>query len=125
MFPSEVKETMKLSTAILKGAKLRPQGFGVMTAEEGTSCAIIAALEVTLGSYERAKDAYVEEGTERHFPVLNAENPPCPVSADCRGGGYSHLEGMIYHLNDDHHWTRERIAKWVRQFEIVKASSVT
>lgn len=108
---------MKLSTAIRKGAKLRPQGFGVMTAAEGTSCAIVAALEAKLGSYERAKDAYIEDVGDHHFPVLDIEAPPCPVDAGCRGGGYGHLEGMVYHLNDDHRWTRKQIAKWVKQFE--------
>ena len=33
----------------------------------------------------------------------------CPMTS----GIWLALGAMILHLNDDHHWTREAIAKWV------------
>jgi hypothetical protein len=46
---------------------------------------------------------------ERLFDCLEYTLRSCPEGCKKRLA----LGAMILHLNDDHHWTRERIAQWV------------
>lgn len=115
----------RLSDAILKGAKLRPQAHGQFYFQ-GRSCVLGAAMEGAFGADEFAM--YVNAGTaqtpgfalralmlklETLYPVLNdLWTRPCPVC------GYPPawamvtppLRNWLIHLNDDHKWSRERIA---------------
>lgn len=47
------------------------------------------------------------------------EVPVCPIRTDCNLNDLSIRRGMLFnavvHLNDDHRWTRERIADWLDQ----------
>jgi len=95
---------MKLSEAIRLGAMLGPQGFGWGRDPRRTPCALDAAAlaigvtpdTVTLMDY---------------FPLLDSG------AILCTAGCFSHismdLECLISHLNDEHRWTRERIADWI------------
>lgn len=51
------------------------------------------------------------------FPSLswNGENYSCPVNEDC---GEGCVVANVIHLNDDHDWTRERIADWLETLDI-------
>lgn len=94
---------MKLSEAIRLGATLRPQVRGVTRNARG-SCALGAALEAigVDGTYTDVLD---------HFPI-SRRYVACPVDY------VEHvLVGVIRMLNDDHGWSRERIADWVETFE--------
>lgn len=92
---------MKLWEAMLKGSKMKPQCFG-LTYENGGSCAVGAAND---GGY---RSFYSKE-----YDTLGQQ--PCPVCNLDRGFN-SHL---IPHLNDDHKWSRECIAYYIRDtFEL-------
>src|SRR5262249_36274291 len=99
----------ELAEAILSGAGQRPeQAFGSYYVGRRASCALGAAYE---GMYRLPADA---EGVRprdlgRLFDCLENTLRRCPEKCKKQLA----LGAMILHLNDDHHWTRERIAAWV------------
>ena len=99
-----------LADAILLGASRRAtQSFGTYFGPDGGSCALGAAYE---GIYRLPPDV---SGThprrlDRFFHCLENVSRRCP--AGCRKRVPT--AAMIVHLNDDHLWTREQIAAWVR-----------
>ena len=130
---------MRLSEAIRLGAMMKPQAFGELmtTAEFRTAlmgqnirvveitgtCALGAAMDAvgelpTASIYEMD---YEYDG-ESVFPQLAHVVGDCPV-AGCAyewpagAGRKKDLDNMIPHLNDEHLWTRERIADWVATVE--------
>ena len=108
--PAVHDDEAELAEAILTGAKRRPlQSFDAYYGDEGGSCALGAAYE---GIYHLPN--HVEgrrpRRMDRFFHCLENVSRWCPVG--CR----KHIPtgAMIVHLNDDHRWTREQIAAWVR-----------
>jgi hypothetical protein len=101
-----MEETLKLSDAIREGAKLRPrQSFGTYGSDI-SACAIGAARVAYTGSpYGYTPDSVRD--------ILAAASS-CPA---CDLGEGDALISNILHLNDDHKWTRERIADWVESIE--------
>lgn len=98
------KQYACFSGAIRDGAKLRPQGRKKFF-EEGKTCAVGAGAEAVFGL---PLPHYSE--TYRAFPYLDAAcGSTCP---ECDGPGTT-LSSLIFHLNDDHQWSRERIADWL------------
>lgn len=99
---------MKLSEAIRLGAALKPQAFG--HAYSGArSCALGAAADAMGIDYYKTNWAAVLSGFTGEYH--------CPV-AGCVDSGWMKYVGLIItHLNDNHRWTRERIADWVESLE--------
>lgn len=97
---------MRLSDAIRLGAMLKPQAVGTTKGDGGQSCALQAACEsVGVASIWDIQACYAA------FPVL-MDWAQCP---ECRDTFM--LDATVIHLNDEHHWTRERIADWVQTLE--------
>jgi hypothetical protein len=99
----------ELAQAILNGAVSRPdQAFGEYFEGRRASCALGAAYE---GMYMLPRDAggIRPLHLERLFDCLENTLRSCPEGCKKRLA----LGAMILHLNDDHHWTRETIARWV------------
>lgn len=99
----------ELAAAILDGAHRRPdQAFGEYFEGRRASCALGAAYE---GMYLLPRDAsgIRPKRLDRLFDCLENTLRSCPEGCRKRLA----LGAMILHLNDDHHWTRERIAAWV------------
>lgn len=106
---------MRFSEAMMRGAKLRPQAFGVLfDRETGGSCALGAAAEA-IGILDTT-------GTNRY--VLGAKAPvewkavvltkaPCPACDE----DFLDVQEVVIHLNNDHRWSRELIALWVAGIE--------
>ena len=98
-----------LAEAILKGARRRPeQLFGAYFQGTDRSDAFGAAYE---GVYRLPADAtgIRPKGIYRFFSCLDDAVRRCPEN--CRKRLL--LDSLIVHLNDDHHWSRERIAGWI------------
>jgi len=96
---------MKLSVAIRLGAMLKPQGFGSPYS----------------GGDERKTQACALEGAALALGIKYDDLPfidlqvTCP---ECGGPHQQYLNVFIAgHLNDAHHWTRERIADFVQSIE--------
>lgn len=105
------------SDAIRAGAALRPQAFGLLRRREAT-CAIAAGLDA-MGDYDLICDReynFVRRVREP-FPYMK-ERAECPV-AGCEQvpKRLRDMIGVVVHLNDDHRWTREAIADWLRSEE--------
>jgi hypothetical protein len=113
---------MRLSEAMRLGAMIRGQAFGVLfnplplrageaLPPEATSCAMGAAVEA-IG--ERC----VQDAPRDWCPLLNIVIR-CP---ECGQRGHASLNGsvieMIVALNNEHRWTREKIAAWVESIEL-------
>jgi hypothetical protein len=132
------EEGMKLSEAIRLGAMLRPQAFGGffgfehvvpkgkcarMLARLGlremdlalSSCALGAAIESVGGDASICSRAH---GLLDRFEILWGGRIRCPACIAHRVNAFS----LIYHLNDEHRWTRERIASWVATIEASRES---
>lgn len=102
---------MKLSDAMRLGAMLRPQSF-TSYFSYGKSCAMGAACEA-VGINPLTIEG-VEAMNTRWAPIILAERfffPPCGCNVIVSAFG------AITHLNDEHKWTRERIADWVATVE--------
>ena len=97
---------MKLSEAIRLGSMMGPQCFGYMRLGEAT-CALGAA-------YKALDDSVREVSMTDIYPWL-AKKIICPV--DYCSGITEVIFIIAQHLNDDHRWTRERIADWVATVE--------
>lgn len=101
---------MKLSEAIRLGAMLRPQGFGrSYDKRNGGTCAFGAACEACGIDVTDDKATGAAKLAWYGF-YASLMGVPCPV---CNASG----SVTIPHLNDHHHWTRERIADWVESIE--------
>lgn len=99
----------ELAHAILHGSQSRPeQAFGEYFVGVQASCALGAAYE---GMYRLPRQAEGVRPRRLHrlFDCLESTLRSCPEGCRKRVA----LGSMILHLNDDHHWTRERIAAWV------------
>ena len=102
---------MKLWEAILEGAKLRPQAFGeTYDRTTGGTCALGAVLDsLNIPSAEM----HCEHIALRlNFPIL-AREVEHPLFPNITG----RIESIIIDLNDGFHWSRQRIAEWVKSVE--------
>ena len=104
------EDQLELAAAIAAGALRRPhQAFGEYFDDHGGSCALGAAYE---GAYALPEDAHmIRPRLHRIFDCLENVRRACPVGCKKR----LPLNAIILHLNDDHHWTREQIADWLRK----------
>ena len=103
-------DEIELAEAILTGIKRRPtQSFGSYFGPNGGSCALGAAYE---GVYLLPNDAHeaMPRRLDRFFDCLENVSRRCP--AGCKK--QIPIGAMIVHLNDDHEWTREQVAGWLR-----------
>lgn len=107
--PPTRRDESELAEAIRHGAKRRPeQAFGHYFEGRRASCALGAAYE---GMYRLPDEVgpLLPKRLERLFECLEGTIRSCPEGCKKR----LILAAMIIHLNDDHHWDRERIATWV------------
>lgn len=109
---------MRLSEAIRLGAMLRPQGTKsdsmLWWLDDRRTCALGAALHAQ--GLREIEGIYAFHLIRMAHPWLDVIKPYCP---NC---SIQHLAyEIIYHLNDGHQWTRERIADWVETIEPVES----
>lgn len=110
MAPSTCREDASdLAQAIMTGISRRPvQSFGDYFGENGGSDALGAAYE---GIFLLPRDVRgFHPRVWRLFDFLESTARRCP--AGCRK--HLPIAALMVHLNDDHVWTRERIAEWLR-----------
>jgi len=104
---------VKLSTAMYKGAKLRPQGVGgyfPVGARAFNSDAVGAAIEAKLGNLPYCLEEMHLSGLfEKLFPSAVHKYAVHPVTQKQQT-----VRTIAVSLNDDHKWRRERIAAWLR-----------
>ncbi len=95
----------KLYEAIRLGSMLRPQTFNEYFGAD-TSCVLGAAIEGCGMTCPAMFSA---------FPILVQTEfcPACPKETS----NSAHVNRVMIHLNDDHRWTRERIADFVASIE--------
>lgn len=119
---------MNLSTAIMKGAAMRPQATGGEYFElvEGLglcSCALGAAFEGAFGATwpptdaKAIRDVCIGSLLSDAFRVIN-KPAACPVSGCVKEFKQPVLGRVISHLNDDHAWTREHCAEFAAAYEL-------
>lgn len=124
---------MRLSEAIRLGAMIRPQAYGTYFDGAGT-CANGAALEALgildvksyANTYEcqyRLVKAFQKTDVYAGFRKIYHHMKACP---EC-GATFSEFGRVdaIVHLNNDHRWTRERIADWVESIETAQETPAT
>lgn len=99
-----------LSDAIIDGSRLAEQGFGQLLNSQGHTCALGAASQAISGDAQEGYD--LDRGT---FASTLDVKTSCPVP-DCSYPASCTII-TIQHLNDDHLWSRERIAGFVATVE--------
>lgn len=129
--------TMALSDAILLGSTKHPQAidgyYRTVDGKLSETCALVAAVDcVGLMDEVIEKHATIDMGDV--FPILATRMDKCPSCHSDHivvNGWYTkftELVEVIMHLNDDHRWSRPRIAEWVKtieQAEILKTQQPT
>jgi hypothetical protein len=102
------EEAADLARAIMTGVKRRPvQSFGEYFGENGGSDALGAAYE---GIFLLPRDVRgFHPRVWRLFDFLESTPRHCP--AGCHK--FLPIAALMVHLNDDHEWSRERIAEWI------------
>ena len=105
---------MKLSEAIRLGAMNRPQGFYRLY-DQGRTCAMGAAAEA-MGILDHENNCYIDghKSKIKHWTPVAMTMTPCPA---CEEYGIDNMQRVMVHLNNDHRWSRERIADWVETIE--------
>lgn len=102
---------MRLSDAIRLGSMLKPQSFEAPWIElryVPATCALAAASDALgLEKLDVGKAPWV--GGDWQWTYSDATCPVCAVK--------SQVFGVVTHLNDQHFWTRERIADWIETME--------
>lgn len=111
---------MRLSEAIKLGAMLKPQGFGDYQTGDGGACALGSALDA-VGVAADKQNGLTDLSLALRFPAVNTP-ATCPWKL-CRDTFAHEIGSVITHLNDDHCWTRERIADWVATVEPQETTS--
>lgn len=113
---------MKLSEAILLGSINTVQAYDTLYDGKGGACALGAALDAMNITISQAS---------KTWPYLNDINksicPECMLTYNQRrakiwglyGSIRSVVPNVIPHLNDNHRWTRPRIAVWVATQEAI------
>lgn len=100
---------MKLSHAIMMNGMTKPQGFGDKSVYSIDSpCAIGGALQA-IGKQRDGSSAYHTFTYEWPWVNRSSSCPSCPAAGTVRD--------TIWHLNDNHRWTRQQIAEWVSRVE--------
>jgi hypothetical protein len=130
---------MKFSEAIRLGSLLRPQSYGSIY-DGKYSCALGALMEgagIALKATKRGnctrhiqKQLHVDffntkcGRAARQNPAYRTEAsktcPACSEVISVNGAGEKctpNITSVIIHLNNEHMWTRERIADWVQSIE--------
>jgi hypothetical protein len=105
-----------LSDAMLLGSTFRKQSYTAFY-NYGRSCALGAAAEA-IGINIVDPDTSITDTLHKRFPILTEpQDDPivcpakrCRYTKDC----FSAIDYIVVHLNDDHHWKRERIAAWLQ-----------
>lgn len=115
---------MKLSDAILLGSTLGPQLYSWMydLTNEGT-CALGAAALATIQNFQKLGCVALSGAIADRWPWLR-EPAECPECGSSMLIGEARVDFnvsmVIWHLNDRHRWTRERIAlEFVRPLEAI------
>lgn len=108
---------MRFSEAIRLGSMLHPQCFGSLYRRlDGTTGAIIASCAIGAVYTALGYTALGGITTEFDFlPWMKLVSVKCP---ECGSEPHPSVSMQtVTHLNDTHHWTRERIADWVESLE--------
>ena len=101
-----------LSDAMLLGSTFRKQSWTDIY-HNGRTCALGAAAEAIGINVTEGDNLDTQELLEARFPATEMdEEIPCPVT-NCVDSNYSVYDSVV-HLNDEHHWKRERIAEWLK-----------
>ena len=103
---------MRLSEAIMMNGMTKPQGFGNESAYSvDAPCAIGGALQI-VGKQPTQCEGHCLKALRDVWP-WTADTPSfCPVCCE-----ETEARNIIWHLNDQHHWTRAQIAEWVATIE--------
>ena len=104
---------MKLSEAIRLGAMMGPQAFGKFM-DGDSMCALYGA--ALAGGLDLTKEGFIHF-MPKHFPIFVKTAPKLPCECGAVYGSDNDTGDVVHHLNDYHHWTRERIARWVESVE--------
>ena len=105
---------LTLSDAILKGCKMRPkQCFGNYFCGDGRSC-VLGAIADGAGRSDTA-DYLIELFPELRTWVLK----DCKENSGFYVGYYGRaLESVLVTLNDTYKWPREKIAQWLKSYNL-------
>jgi len=100
----------ELAEFIRAGSQRRPdQAFGEYYTGRSASCALGAAYEAMYRLPGDVEGRRPTRDLDWYFDCLDTVKP-CP-EAGCRKR--ISLAPLLVHLNDDHRWSRERIAAWL------------
>jgi hypothetical protein len=110
---------MKLSEALRLGAMLRPQqAYGALFNDSNGGTCALGAIADAVGLLDTENNKYYgpipEPIRSLWRPVANVVcASACPQCGERAFGS----DRVIVHLNNEHKWSRERIADWIESIE--------
>jgi hypothetical protein len=112
---------MKLSEAMRMNGMMKPQGFGSPSIfSPDAPCALGGALQIIGRQIEN--DAVSCLGAVREaWPWSDSARFACPAGDTCCPDTGRNI---VWHLNDQHRWTRQQIAGWVETVEPQEVAAV-
>lgn len=120
--------SMKLSDAISLGATMHGQAFGALC-DTHYSCVMSQPISTTVRTCALGAAAVAVNWLERvrmNFGLLEQLFPILGATGWCPQCGCVHnLVTIISHINDEHRWSRERIAEFVATFESAEIPAET
>jgi hypothetical protein len=109
--------TMKLSEAILMNGMTKPQGFGGESfSSPDAPCALGGALQSVGRQLVGRLSVDVNYLAVGELWPWTRKEAFCPMCADV-DDLHVRFIAVIWHLNDEHRWTRAQIAEWVASVE--------
>lgn len=100
---------MKLSEAMRRGARMGPQAFGRWQTTGGGGCALVSTMN---GCGIKVEADMPAIWSMAHLIKMFPELTRIVKCSACIDSVYP-LDLAIIHMNDYHHWSRERIAGWI------------
>lgn len=107
---------MLLSEAMRIGASWSKQIFGELLDANNNTCAVGSVAQVVgLLRDVDCKYGVIIDNLRKMYPIMNNNDRYCPNN--CPSPYKRDVLYTIFHLNDVHKWTREKIADWIEGIE--------
>ena len=103
------EDQIELADAIAEGARRRPQAFGEYFSTTTADRARLAPRTKAHIRCPKTRTPFV-----RAWTACSTASRTCAADVPKDVNKRLPLNAIILHLNDDHHWTRERIVAWLK-----------
>lgn len=108
-------EAIRAANGVLPQSFYGPGARDILSVDKGKVCALEGGLHIMgLGPFDVGSDAIYRESRRRYSYLDTLSDCPRPDCAEFEDGQQPLID-LIWHLNDDHHWSFGQIADWLEK----------